>query len=396
MFHSVGLDTLPWAYPHIAEAPGHFERSIAALRSSGHSGVFFVDENGTDDKAVALTFDDGYLDNWVHVLPILTRYAFKATVFVTVEFVDPRPLIRAQVQPGAIADSDHHAEACCAGFLSWSELEAMEQSGLVDVQSHGLTHTWHFSGPRVVDFWRPGSATEADGPVWLLWNEFPELKPYYLTRAAEHEGRIPYGTPIYEHGKALETRRFFPGARIGEDLIAYVAAHGGKGFFEDPAWREVLQARVRRFHDPLSRPEPHGRFETDDEFEGRVRRELVESKETIEARLHKEVRALCWPGGGVNEHVLEIARQTGYTRFTLPSKWGHLRREGRLTDLLPRIGGSHRIRWRGRNVGQISAREFLWQVQAARGSRFHRLLTRASLAAHIGRSYLSLGSRPPR
>ena len=35
-----------------------------------------------------LTLDDGYLDNWVFVLPLLRRYGMRATVFVSSEFID--------------------------------------------------------------------------------------------------------------------------------------------------------------------------------------------------------------------------------------------------------------------------------------------------------------------
>src|SRR5215467_4378678 len=38
---------------------------------------------------VVLTFDDGYLDNWVYVYPILKKYGLKGTIFVVPDFVDP-------------------------------------------------------------------------------------------------------------------------------------------------------------------------------------------------------------------------------------------------------------------------------------------------------------------
>jgi peptidoglycan/xylan/chitin deacetylase (PgdA/CDA1 family) len=305
----------------------------------------------------------------------------RATIFVTPEFVDPRPIVRQRVEPGSMLDEAHEAGGCCAGFLSWLELREMERSGLVDVQCHGLTHTWHFKGPRVVDFWRPGAATERMGPIWLLWNTFPDAKPYYLTQAAERESDIPYGAPIYEHGKALETRRFFPDPGLEEELTAYVRQHGGVRFFDDPDWRGRLTAIVSRASAP-------GRFETDEDHVRRIRQELSESRAVLSQQLGKTIDAFCWPGGGVNDTVLEIAREIGYRHFTLPSAWREAYARGQYRDLVPRIGSRDRVRWRSRDLGRPTPREFVWHIESARNSRRHKLLHRCAISVRLGWSYL--------
>jgi peptidoglycan/xylan/chitin deacetylase (PgdA/CDA1 family) len=382
MFHTVGMRRMRWVYPYISDPLDTFESFMAVLHKRGYTSVFFKDHvpgSPRNHKEVVLTFDDGYLDNWVHVLPILQKYGLKGTVFVNPEFADPRDIVRPSVDPASVSDDTHHAVACCAGFLSWKEMREMEATGLMDVQSHSLSHTWYFQGPRIVDFWHPGAATEESGPVWMLWNRFPESKPFYLTQAAECERRIPYGTPIYEHGKALVTRRYYPDRALDQILPEFVDKRGGIRFFENPNWREELQ---RIATEPTS-GRTAGRLEAEGDYVNRVRHELSESKRIIEERLGKQVNSICWPGGGVSEQVLALAREIGYERFTLPSAWRAARAQGQYADLCPRTGGGGVIRHNNRDIARLSPTEFIWRVERMSGSRFYNFMNKCSVLGRL-------------
>lgn len=389
MFHSVGLDQWQWRSAHIAEPLKTFERKIAALARAGWQSVSIEEvyndkPDGTSKKKVLLTFDDGYLDNWVHVFPVLEKYGMKATIFVNPDFVDNRNIVRPQLAPGSICDKDHLPNKCCAGFLSWPEMRLMEESGLIDIQSHALTHTWYFKGPEIVDFWHPGAATEPAGPIWMLWNRFPDFKPFYLTEAAKYELRIPYGTPIYEHGKSLVTRRYFPDERsLTMRLVEYVERHGGVAFFNNSKWRMRLQNIVERHRISASSKSPSGHYESDAEYQNRVQCELSSSKETIEKKLNKRVEALCWPGGGVTEDVLDIARKAGYRYFTLPSAWKPGRAKGKYMDMIPRIGSMSNIVWHGLKLGRPTGKEFIWNIEGQKSSFCKKWLGRSAKAVRI-------------
>ena len=72
-------------------------------------------------KAVLLTFDDGYVSNFTLALPLLREYGAKAAV----------SLITARIDEGT------------SGFLSWDECREMAKSGLVEFASHTHDHHIH-------------------------------------------------------------------------------------------------------------------------------------------------------------------------------------------------------------------------------------------------------------
>ena len=102
----------------------------------------------------------------------------------------------------------------------------------------------------------------------------------------------------------------------------------------------------------------------------------------LEARIVQEV--------AIKPHdtVLEIAREIGYRHFTLPSAWREAYARGQYRDLVPRIGSRDRVRWRSRDLGRPTPREFVWHIESARNSKRHRLLHRCAISARLGWSYL--------
>ena len=93
-----------------------------------------------------LTLDDGYVDNWVALTPLLQAYGFNAIVFASTDFVDPRPVVRPRVGDGA-----RESALEWKGYLSWDEMRAAEASGTIEIQSHAKTHTWYFTSDKIID-----------------------------------------------------------------------------------------------------------------------------------------------------------------------------------------------------------------------------------------------------
>lgn len=76
-------------------------------------------------RAVVLTFDDGYEDFHSRAMPLLARYGFTATVFVTTGWVRDAGPLPAGRRPGRM--------------LSWSQIEEAAGAG-IEVAAHSCLH----------------------------------------------------------------------------------------------------------------------------------------------------------------------------------------------------------------------------------------------------------------
>jgi len=311
-YHSVGTHVKVRPKSFLSVSEERFEAQILELRRLGYGTVDLTELHAhvsgrkvLRGKYVVLTFDDGFLDNWTTVFPLAKKLGFRFTVVVNPEFVDPRPIVRPTLEDvwsGRIRREDME----WWGMMSWDEMRLMEASGLVDIQSHALTHTWHHAGPEVVDFHHP------DGPYhWLVWNAHPETKPFFFTEY--REDLVPYGTPVHRFRKSIQARRWIPDTRHGAAVIEHVGANGGRSFFRRAEWKTELLAVHARARTELG---DQGRFETDTEHEARIREEVAGSKRIIEEKLGKRVDFICWPGGGETEFARRIALESGYLATT--------------------------------------------------------------------------------
>ena len=133
-------------YHKVNDRPGNvltipislFDEQMAQLRELGYTVVgldavldHYTEGKPLPDRAVLITFDDGYRDNLANAVPILQRYGYPAVLFVPIGYLGGRrPL-------------PHDEHLAVRGIvnptLDWSELAELERAG-VRIESHGIGH----------------------------------------------------------------------------------------------------------------------------------------------------------------------------------------------------------------------------------------------------------------
>lgn len=92
LYHKV-CDLPPSLLQRHSVTPADFESQMGYLSCNGYRVVLLRDLVASPDisgKSVAITFDDGYMDNYNNALPVLERFGFKATFFVVTDYIGSR------------------------------------------------------------------------------------------------------------------------------------------------------------------------------------------------------------------------------------------------------------------------------------------------------------------
>lgn len=372
MYHSVGIPNPNWVWNFLTIPYHKFKDHLRVLKEKEFKTIDLAQLYGyvsvgkaIPPNSIVLTFDDGYLDNWVYAYPLLKKYGFRGTIFVNPEFVDPTEEYRPNLEDvwsGKTKENKLNPH----GFLSWRELRGMEKDGVMDIQSHGMTHTWYFTGPEIIDFRHPG-----DPYVWMNWNKDTSRKHKYLTE--RQDDLIELGAPVYKHEKSLAVRRYFPDKSLDKALIEYVKDNGGELFFRNKSWREQLFKMMENYK---CKNALNDGFESDLDQKNRFEWELRVSKEILEKELKKNIRFFCWPGGGKNELSIEISKRY-YLASTISSRDQIKKKNmlGETSSIIQRIGAPYIGDEKELNNFEYLPGLYLyWVIKEFKGNIFHRYI----------------------
>ncbi len=116
----------------LSVSPENFARQMEFLRKNNYNVIplektiaYIRKKERPPQKTIAITFDDGFENNYKDAYPVLKKYGIPAAIFIIVNRV------------GA------------PGFLTWDEIKEMSDSGIITIGSHTRTHFWLLgSDPR--------------------------------------------------------------------------------------------------------------------------------------------------------------------------------------------------------------------------------------------------------
>ena len=140
MYHQIAASSE--ATSRLAVPPDAFAAQLAHLHDEGFTtltasaaaAAVSADAGRLPDRPVVLTFDDGFADFHRAALPLLRKYGFTATVFVTTGWVQDAGTHSAGRRPGRM--------------LSWSQiLEAADAGVEIGAHSHRHPQLDQIAGP---------------------------------------------------------------------------------------------------------------------------------------------------------------------------------------------------------------------------------------------------------
>lgn len=314
-YHSIAPEkNKKWFRNYLTLEIKYFEAHIKMFKNLGYKSIsldefydLMISNVNVKEKFVVITFDDGYLDNYVFAAPILKKYGFRGTVFVNIDYIDKKSKLRYNLEDYWSGKIGWY-ELPVLGFLNMEEMQFLDSSGVLRIESHTKTHDKYIVSDKIIDFHYPGRDC-----LYPIVDIYPEEKPYYIGND-NFEKLLPFGTPFFERKSSVIARK----VQINPELILEItnilkpiisSTKYDKSFFFSKIEKVYNKYKVN--NDIIIA------IESEKEYEKRVYEELFISKSVLENILSRKVNFLCWPHGDNNEISNKIAEQVGYKATSL-------------------------------------------------------------------------------
>ena len=130
LYHNITEDQNLHGKPLLNISPGDFRLHMQTLKDEGWNTITFNDYynhviNGTalPNKPIIISFDDGYLSNYIYAYPVLKELGMKATIFT----------VAGRVGEGVSNEVTYP-------HFTWEQAKEMEASKVISIESHSLMH----------------------------------------------------------------------------------------------------------------------------------------------------------------------------------------------------------------------------------------------------------------
>jgi peptidoglycan/xylan/chitin deacetylase (PgdA/CDA1 family) len=275
LYHRVAeKDVDPWS---LGVTPQHFAEQLEVVRRlakpmSLKELLQFHQAGSIPDRAVAVTFDDGYANNLYNAKPLLEQYDIPATVFIAAGSIDKNreywwdELDQVLLQPGRLPDQ-------------------------LDLQINDSAHHWEVGA--AVNYSEDERSADFDN----------------RTRQKRPSPRLAFYFSVWEHLQPLlETQR----QKALDDVITW----SGITPFARPAYRPLTLAEVHTLeqggplevgahtmsHPVLSIQSIAVQHE-----------EIQRSKAVLEEALHHPISSFAYPHGAYTRETMALVRAAGFS-----------------------------------------------------------------------------------
>ena len=278
-----------------------------------------------DKPSVVITFDDGYLDNFVYAYPILKKHKVKATIFPITSRINKEDFVRPTLEDywsGKVSFKELHkpkpmgkinfeflTKGSSKEFLTVAELNKMKD--VFDIEGHADIHAKVFYEDTVLDFFDGKNGHWSAPFSYSSSNDFTSLEKNY------------FGFPIFPDKNNLSVRRGF----LKKEVKAFIRSFD-KSFFKQKSWKERLKKEIEKEFTALLD------FETEEERERRVKNELKKSKEELKDLVGKEINFLSYPFGHYDNQLANWTKEFYKAAFTTEKD---IVRQGKNLFTIPRI-----------------------------------------------------------
>ncbi len=312
MYHSVSD-----APDGLCVSPAHFEDQCRALQRAGWRSIplceaetYALRGRTLPVRTLLMTFDDGFLDNFVYAAPIMREYRHAGAVFPVLREVETEKKVRLTLDDLRSGEVEREAFPVPLGpvvtddaddasgaerpekpgrFCSWEELRRLQAEGTLASAPHSTDHGRVLTGPAFSGFLTPK-------PRHRYFDRLPVS--------------LPWGMPRFKPAPALAARAFFPAPELIDLVRDLVPQNEGEAaaFLGGEKNLAALSAAVVKLPSL-------GREETESEHRARLAQEFVACRERFAKELGLSPISFCWPWGRHTPEALQEAKRVGFQVF---------------------------------------------------------------------------------